>query len=150
MCSFDINFYNSYTLISEGTIANTCTYFDIFSNLYLGDAILLHNSLCFDKISYCNTVYKINFILTNYDSSDELIVYILRKIVCLNKNTIYFFCQKINVISYENHLASYKISKSMTDDYVFKPINYFNDNPIHLYEIPMYPNEFVIRLKQKK
>jgi len=91
MCNFYINFYNSYTPISERTKANTCTYFDIFSKLYLGDAILLHNSLCFDKISYFNTVYKINFILTKYDSSDELIFYILRKIVCLNKNTVYFF-----------------------------------------------------------
>lgn len=56
----------------------------------------------------------------------------------------------MNIISYENHLSSCKISKSMTDDYVFKPINYFNDTPIYLYEIPMFPNEFVIRLKQKK
>lgn len=56
----------------------------------------------------------------------------------------------MNIISYENHLSSCKISKSMTDDYVFKPLNYFNDTPIYLYEIPMFPNEFVIRLKQKK
>jgi len=56
----------------------------------------------------------------------------------------------MNVIGYESHLASYKISKTMTDDDVFKPINDFNDTPIHLYKIPMFPNEFIIRLKQKK
>jgi len=39
----------------------------------------------------------------------------------------------MNVISSETHLASYKISKTMTDDYVFKPINYFNDDILHKY-----------------
>ena len=95
---------------------------------------------------YANTIYSINHILATF-YENALAAYIIKKIVCLNKNDIYFVCKKLDIICYETHFACYRINKCVINEYTIQNINYFHGPPINLYNIPMYTNEYVIRLK---
>jgi len=80
---------------------------------------------------------NINYVLATF-YENALTAYIIKKIVCVNKNDIYVICKKLNIICYEKHLACYQISKSVTDEYTVQNINYFHGPPINLYDIPTH------------
>lgn len=41
----------------------------------------------------------------------------VKKITCLDENTVFIFCHKMDIICYVNPLASYKINKIITNQY---------------------------------
>lgn len=105
----------------------------------------LNNYICYTSISYYNTIYKTNHILTTYTENHSVLIYKLIEIICFNTN-VYFFCKTLNVVSYKKHLLSYVVNQSLSENnYVLKNISDFMGPPIHLYELPT--NELVIRSK---
>lgn len=112
--------------------------------MYLpNDLSVLDQAICYDKIIYNNTVYKTDYILTSFDNNTRILVYRLKKIICVD-NKIIFLCETLNVLSYNKHFISYFISNIDVDIlYVLKNINNFMGPPIHLYNL----NNITIRLK---
>lgn len=147
ICNFDINSYTVYTPMSVA--------FSIYSSKYIEqirdvcpnkNLDIMHSSLIYDKIILFGTIYKIdNVLITN---ENELSVYLLRQIICLNEKTIKLFCQRLDIIGYDKHLACYKVNKVKREQYVIKNVNEFKGPPIHLYNFPSYIHHSnLIRLK---
>lgn len=91
LLNFDINTYTEYTPMSIASSIYSSKYAKQISDLCPDKSlVLLPDSIYYNKIMFCNTVYYINnVILTN---KNELSVYLLKQIMCLNKNSIQFFC----------------------------------------------------------
>lgn len=133
--------------LSTGYLISSSKYYEnIKLILSINNMTSLNNYICYNSISYCNTNYKTNHILTTYDENNHsLLIYKLLDILCFDTN-VYFFCKTLNIVSYKKHLISYVVSQSLSDNnYVLKNVNDFIGPPIHLYELPT--NELVIRLK---
>jgi len=60
----------------------------------------------------------------------------------LDVNTIFVFCQKMDIICYVNNMTFYKINKIIKNDYKLKHINDFR-----LYNIPNNVGAYFIKLK---
>jgi len=51
-------------------------------------------------------------------------IVVIKQIICVNNTTIYLFCTHLEIISYRQHFASYKINTSANNaNYVLKNIN---------------------------
>lgn len=59
------------------------------------DLTFLNNALCYNKITYCNTVYNAEHILTCYVGKNML-VYRLKKKICIDEKVLFF----VNVLMY--------------------------------------------------
>jgi len=143
---FILNFNdnNLWTPVSTSSLVTQCLYFQHIKLLFLpNDLTLLNNAVCYDKITYCNTVYNAEHILTCY-VGNNMLVYRLKKIICIDEKVL-FFCESLNVLSYKKHIVSYIISRTVTSNYILKNIDDFIGPPINLCNLPT--NETVIRLK---
>lgn len=119
LLNFSINNFTNYKLIDDGFPIITYEHFNQITLLCLNEyKHLLHNALCYNKLLYFNTKYAYNNVLITYEG--ELAVYLLKKIICLNENTVFIFCQKRDIICYVNHLTSFKINKIIKNEYELK------------------------------
>lgn len=141
--NFNIDNLNIYKSLSKGYSITSSEYYQHIKILF-SDELLLNDSISFDKISFYGTEYNIENLLIIY-SDNKPHIFLIKQIVCINKITIFLFCQHIDV-KYKKHFASYEIiTTAKNENYIFKNINEFNSPPVHTYTLPT--NEKVVRLK---
>jgi len=77
---FNFNGNNIWTPVSTSCLVAQCLYyFEHIKLLFLpNDLTFLNNAVCYDKITYCNTVYNAEHILTCY-VGNNMLVYRLKK-----------------------------------------------------------------------
>jgi len=131
--------------LSAETPISLSKYFSKIELLFSSnDLISLNNYTCYSSISYYNTIYKTNYILTSFTQNNTVLAYKLKEVLCFNDN-IFFLCETLNIVSHKKHFMSYVVSHSLPQIYVLKNIKEFMGPPIHLYELPT--KETVLRLK---
>jgi len=116
---------------------------DLCANNY---SDITHDSLIYDKIMVFSTIFNINNVLIT--NENELSVYLLKRILCLNNKPIKLFCQRLDLVGYDKHLACYKVNKVKSEQYVLTNLNEFKGPPFYLYDFPSHVDHSnVIRLK---